>query len=482
MTPSRLLVAPATLAGEPDPITLIAARAATDRRTADDVVLVGMLEGDLASQHAVESELAREGLDRDVLGRDEFIERVRLAEARRRDVLVALLAEEGIDVEPERGRTAGEAVVRAARTAFVRLYDAGLLERAERVVDICARCQTVVEPSDAVLVPTEVTRHQLGLNDGVGGAFVNLHFADLELLPGVVAIAVPPGHEAAGGSARIPLGRDVPVISDDATDVPWLVVPAHSAASLQFARTHSLVPIAVLSNDGSVTAEGPLAGLARFAARAAATDVVAAEGAIFDTVVDFVDQPRCGRCATSLVPILGWHWFLRTADIEVAVADALREGAFALDDVEARDYFVDRAERADSWCLSHQVIAGDTVPAARCLDCGQIAVTADPSSSCGKCMGEMVSTDDVLDARFLGAMWPLADAGWPGDERGAVDTASATVVFAGRDDVIGFALPAAALGLRLTGAVPFGELVPVYLPGDGPVTGEVPIVVVAPTE
>lgn len=478
MTPSRLLVAPATLAGEPDPIVLVAARAAADRLTADGELLVGMLEGDLASQHAVESELAREGLDRGVLGREGFIERVRTAEARRRDALVAALGEADIDVDPERGRTAGEAVVRAARTAFVRLYDAGLLERAERVVDICARCQTVVEPSDAIAVATEVTIHRLGLNDGIGGPFVNIDFVDLELLPGVVAIAVPADHEAAGGVARVPLGRDVPVIADDTTDVPWFVIPAHSAASLQFARNHSLVPVAVLSNEGSVTCDGPLAGLARFAARAAATEVVVAEGAIFGTVVDSVDQARCGRCATSLVPILGWHWFLRTADLEVAVADALREGAFALEDVEARDYFVDRAERADSWCLSHQVVAGDTVPAARCLDCGQIAVTADPSSSCNKCMGEMVSTDDVLDARFLAALWPLADAGWPGDERAAVEAASATVVFAGRDDVIGFALPAAALGLRLTGAVPFHELVPVYVPGDGPVTGEVPIVVV----
>jgi valyl-tRNA synthetase len=155
--------------------------------------------------------------------------------------------------------------------------------------------------------------------------------------------------------------------------------------------------------------------------------------------------------------VLGSHWFLRTADLEVAAADAIRSGAVQIDDVEARDRFVDRAERADSWCLSHQVWAGDAVPAARCADCGQIAVTAEPSSSCGKCMGELVPTDDVLDARFVAALWPLALTGWPVDSH-PVDR---TVVFAGPDDVTGFALPVAALGLRLAGAVPYDELVSV---------------------
>jgi valyl-tRNA synthetase len=152
--------------------------------------------------------------------------------------------------------------------------------------------------------------------------------------------------------------------------------------------------------------------------------------------------------------VLGSHWFLRTADLEVAAADAIRSGAVHIDDVETRDRFVDRAERADSWCLSHQVWAGDAVPAARCIDCGQVAVTAEPSSSCGKCMGELEPTYEVLDARFVAALWPLALTGWPIESQ----PADHTVVFAGPDDVIGFALPVAALGLRLAGAVPYEEL------------------------
>lgn len=450
------------MAGEPDPNAILAARAAAERRfdTDGDVeLIVGVLEGDLASQHAVETELAREGLDRAVLGRDAFIDRVRETEARQRSELVDLLTDAGIAVDAEAGRTANEAVVRAARIAFVRLYDAGLLERAERVVDVCARCQTVVEPSDAATVPTEATRYRLTLDDGAGNDVVAVDVVELELLPGVAAIAVPAGHPAAGLTAAIPLGRDVPVIADDATESPWLVIPAHNAAALDLARRHGLAPIPVLDRHGVVVVEGPLTGLARFAARSSAVDLVAAEGVIATGESVSEEQLRCGRCATSLVPVLGWHWFLRTADLEVAAADVVRNGDVVIEDVAARDRFVDRAARGDSWCLSHQVWAGDTVPAARCADCGQIAVSAEPSSSCGKCMGELVSTDDVLDARFVGALWPLALAGWPGDERHTAEQARTTVVFAGASDVTGFALPVAALGLRLAGVVPFAELV-----------------------
>jgi valyl-tRNA synthetase len=452
MTLTRLLVAPVALAGELDASALLAAGAAAERRfdTDGDVeLIVGTLEGDLASQHAVESELAREGLDRTVLGRDAFVERVRETEARRRAELNDALAAAGIAVDIDAGRTGTEACVRAARIAFVRLYDAGLLERAERVVEVCGRCQTVVEPTDAAAVPTDVIDFALRVGD------LDVNLIELELLPGVVAIAVPSDHPGAGTTVRVPLGRDVPVIAADDVDMPWFVVPAHGIGALAFARQHNLVPVPVLDRAGVVVAEGPLSGLARYAARAAAADLLQAEGVVVAQLERSADQLRCGRCATSLVPVLGWHWFLRTADLEVAAADAVRDGALVIEDVDARERFVDRAERADSWCLSHQVWSGDAVPAARCLDCGQIDVTAEPSSSCGKCMGELAPTDDVLDARFVAAVWPLALQGWPADAQGD----ARAVVFAGPNDVTGFALPAAALGLRLAGAVPFAELV-----------------------
>ena len=225
-------------------MALLAAGAAAERRfdtQGDTELIVGTLEGDLASQHAVESELAREGLDRTVLGRDAFVERVRETEARRRTELGDALAETGIVVDIEAGRTATEAcaargahrvrasvrrrTVRARRTRRGRVHALPDRDRAHRRVVSADRRRAL---------------HAAG-GDGGDGPPVEVALIELELLPGVVAVAVPTGHPAAGATVRVPLGRDVPVIASDDVDAPWFVVPAHTSgrAGLRSATTIS---------------------------------------------------------------------------------------------------------------------------------------------------------------------------------------------------------------------------------------------------
>jgi len=476
----RVLVAPGALTPDARDATLAAAALAR-RRIAeagaagtDAELFVGTIEGDLASQHAVERELYREALDRTIVGRDDFVARVRDSEASQRDDIAQALAAAGVDVDLETARTGNEATARAARTAFVRLFDAGLLERSERVVDVCPRCSTVVDEADSTLGEVDADQLTLELQDIAGEVSVRVDVVELELLPGVVAIAVPEGHVAAGATVMIPIaGREVPVVVDDTRPAPWLVVPAHDETALDVARRLGVVPVEVLGDDGIVRVEGPLAGQARFGARAAAAELVDAEGVVVDRETTALSLRRCGRCSTPLVPRYGAHWFLRTGDLERAAADVVRNGDVVVDDPDGRERFVGRAGAGGDWCLSHQVWAGQGVPAARCFDCGQLAVAVEPELSCGKCMGELVSTDDVLDARFVAAMWPLAVAGWPADERAVLTSAPDTLAVATADAVTAWALPAAALGLRLAGVIPFGELacVPPAVPPapeDGP--------------
>src|SRR5207245_4459885 len=124
----------------------------------------------------------------------------------------------------------------------------------------------------------------------------------------------------------------------------------------------------------------------------------------------------------------------------------------------ARDVLLERVGHGDAWCLSHQVWAGQPVPVARCSDCGQLAVAVDPGLSCGKCMGELVAEDDVLDARFVGALWPLAAAGWPDDEAAPAALAPCTTLVVDDDGLERCALPMAALALRLAVSIPFGSV------------------------
>lgn len=421
--------------------------------------LAATLAGDLGGQTVVERELAREGHDRASLGRDAFVDRVRVFEADARARVGELLDALGVDVDLEAGALDGEAVALAARTAFVRLYEAGLLTREERVVDTCPRCATVIAPADAdpIELAGEALRLRLPFADD--GDALEVEVVAPELLPGVVAVAVPVDHPAVGRLVHVPLGaKDVPVVPDESCMQPVLLVPAHDPADAEVARRLGVNAVEVLDGEGVVTAGGPLTGLARYAARSAARELLAADEAIAGTRPVSEAAARCRRCRTVLVPRLGVHWFLSMSDMEVAAADAVREGAIAFSPAGALEAFLERAGAGGEWCLSHQVWAGQPVPVSACLDCGRLSVEVVQSTSCGRCMGELVADDGALDARFVGAVWPLATGGWPSEGGALATVAEQTMLVVGPSGIAKWALPMAALGLCLTGAVPFSRV------------------------
>jgi valyl-tRNA synthetase len=465
-TPSRILSSPVRLTGAPRLAhlsMLVSADALARRGRAEghEVTWVAAsLAGDLAGQHSVERALAREGLDRQTVGREEFIERVRAAEAEARERMTNMLATLGAELNLEPGALDSPAAALAARTAFVRLYEEGRLKQAERVVNICPHCETVVDDVDSedAELPSQRVVISLPLVNGEGD-ILGVPTTAPELLPGAVAVAVDGDHPHAGASVELPLaGREVPIVVDQGE--PRLVVPAHDASDLELARRLGLSAPQVIDSEGVVRAEGPLDGLSRFAAREAAAKLLTAEGAIAASDPVSEVARRCRRCGTLLVPCLGRHWFLDMADLEVAAVDAVRDGLFTLAPPSALDDLVERAGQGGEWCLSHQVWAGQPVPVSRCLDCNQLAVAVEPADACGKCMGLLEADDGVLDARFVGAVWPLAMAGWPGTaaEKQLIETASDTMLLVNANGLIRWALPMAALGLRLAGLVPFAHV------------------------
>jgi valyl-tRNA synthetase len=479
MEPERIVSSPVRLAGglHLAHLILLAATDAVVRhhRAAGRTVEwpVASLAGDLGAQAAVERQLTQAGQRRADLGREEFVERVRAFETDCRAETTAQLADLGIHVDLDAGTVDRESVAAAARTAFVRLYEAGLLTRQERVVGTCPWCETVVDRAESV--PAEVPGERLTLRMPLlddEGTDLLVAVSAPELLPGVVAVAVPEDHPAAGHKVHVPIiDNAVLVVGDAEVDEPAMVVPAHGADALVMARRLGLVPIEVLDASGVVRAAGPLDGLARYAARAAARELLEAEGAIADATDTVEHLERCRRCGTVVVPRLGQHWFLPMADLEVAAADAVRQGAVEFAPAGARDDLLERAGKGGDWCLSHQVWTGQPVPVSTCLDCGSLDVTVDgTSTSCGRCMGTLVPDDDVLDARFVGAMALLSDVGWPDDQASVARVAAGTMLTVSGVGVSWWALPVAALGLRLADAIPFCHVAvqPVHAPPEEP--------------
>lgn len=416
---------------------------------------VCILAGDLAGQAAVERELAREGHDRISLGREGFVERVKAAEAANRAAAQSELDLLGVGVDLESSALDNADVIAAARNAFVRLYEAGMLVREERVVDVCTRCETVIDPADAD--ETELPADLLQLRLGEADSEIELDLVHAEFLPGAVAIVVPDGHPAVGKTVEVPLAGELLVVGDDVSHAR-LVFPAHDADDLDLARRMGAPTINVLDRDGTVVADGPLQGLGRFAARQAAAKILTDDGVVYEVTAAAEPGARCRRCGTVLVPHLGPHWFLPMADIEVAAADAVRDGLVDVIPPAARDAFLERAGAGGDWCVSHQVWAGEPVPASACSECRQMTVAVDPGPSCNRCMGALEPVSDVLDARFMAAVWPLAIAGWPAADAGVKEAAEGTTLLVDPAGVARWTVAWTALALRLTGAIPFARV------------------------
>jgi valyl-tRNA synthetase len=425
----------------------------------------GTLSGDLGSQYEVDRELARAGEDRSGLGAEEFAERVRAGQAATRTRVTDLASALEVDVDLDAGSLDGPAATLAARTAFVRLYEGGLLTQQDGVIDACPRCLTAVAGLDADLaaVDTEaVVVRLLGAAGGVGvggDSEVDVRTAAPELLAAAAAVAVPEGHPAEGLRVELPLaGRVVSVIADPGCDRPRLVVPAHDRAAADLARRWGLEPVELLDAGGVVRHGGPLYGLSRYAARAKAEELLAAEGAIVETVAVGDVVAQCRHCHTALIPRRERHWTLPMGRLEVAAGDAVRDGGVSFAPLAAREEFLSAAGQGRDWLVSSSVVAGQPVPAATCADCGALAVTVEPVADCPRCMGQLLPQPGVLDARFVGAVWPLAAAGWPAAH--ALDpVGGATTVVTEEGGIREWVLPMAALGLWLAGGLPFSEVV-----------------------
>lgn len=465
-TAERIITSPLRLAGGPrlgELTTLITADvlARHARRQGRDASLViSSLPTDGATQAAVDRELAREGHDRQSLTRDEFVERVRMSEEDGRERVVADLAALGVagDHETEPG---GEQLVEAARTAFVTLFESGSIRRQRHVVNTCPRCATVVGAADSDVVEVEAERLTIRLWFSDAYGHVDLTTLTPELIPGTVALAMPHGTDVPGLKVELPLvGEDVPVLFEPGLEEPALVVPAHDRWGLELARRHRLGSIEVLDAEGVVRIPGTLDGLARYAARTAARDLLAAEGALVDTAGGTEVADRCQWCGTILVPRLGRHWFLPFRDLEVAAADALRHGSFTVAPPAGVEELMAIAGTATDWCLSEQVWAGQPLPISRCSECEQLDVSIERPTSCGRCMGVLDPSTDVLDPRFVAAVAPLVAAGYPEASPEALAAAAqSTTLVVGPDEIGAWALPMAALGLRLAGVVPFRRVV-----------------------
>jgi valyl-tRNA synthetase len=384
----------------------------------------------IATQNVVERALRKQGLTREALGREEFVKRVWEWREQYGGTIVKQLKLLGASCDWERERfTMDEGLSAAVAEVFVRLYDKGLIYKANYIINWCPRCQTALSDEESEHQDTAGKlyhiRYPVHRSQGREPQHILVATTRPETLLGDVAVAVNPQDERyrwlVGQTILLPvLHRELVVIEDHYVDPQFgtgvvKVTPAHDPNDFQMAQRHRLEPLCVMNGDGTMSENaGPYAGLDRFECRRRIVADLQAAG-----LLEKIEEHRhavghCYRCDTVVEPRLSPQWFVRMKPLAEPALRAVQEGRIVFVPDRWTKVYTEWMENIRDWCISRQIWWGHRIPVFTCDACRHEWAARAVPGACPTCGGAAITQDeDVLDTWFSSWLWPFSVYGWP---------------------------------------------------------------------
>jgi len=419
--------------------------------------LPGTDHAGIATQNVVERELAKEGLTRHDLGREEFVRRVWQWKEEYGGRILSQMRKLGDSVDWSRERfTMDPGLSRAVQTIFKRLFDDGLIYRAERIINWCPRCLTAL--SDIEVEHSDDEGELVSIRYGDGDASIVVATTRAETMLGDTAVAVHPEDERY--RHLVGTGRRIPIVADEHVDPEFgtgavKVTPAHDPNDFEIGRRHSLPSITMMDERGVVTAPGPFEGLDRFAARAAVVAALREQGRIVAEKRPYIHAVgHCSRCKTVVEPRLSLQWFVKVEPLAKAAGDAVRDGRTRIHPPEMAKRYFDWVDNMHDWCISRQLWWGHRIPVWYGPNGEVVCVGPDEEPPPG-----YEQDPDVLDTWFSSGLWPFSTLGWPDTTTDLERFYPTTVLVTGYDILFFWVARMMMFGLyAMDGKPPFREV------------------------
>ena len=392
--------------------------------------LPGTDHASIATEAKIVEAMRKEGITKEEIGREKFLERAWEWKAQYGGRIVEQLKKLGSSCDWDRERfTLDEGCSKAVREVFCKLYDKGLIYRGERIINWCPHCLTSI--SDAEVEYEDQAGHfwhlRYPFKDGTG--YLELATTRPETLLGDTAVAVNPNDErykdVVGKTLILPIvHREIPVIADDYVDIEFgtgvvKVTPAHDPNDFEVGLRHNLEVINVLTPDAKIVDDYPkYAGMDRYEARKAVVEDLEAEGALVEIEDYSHNVGTCYRCGTTVEPRVSKQWFVKMEPLAKPAVEVVRNGEVKFVPERFDKTYFHWMENIKDWCISRQLWWGHRIPAYYCDDCGEVMVSAQEVHTCSKCGSNHVHQDpDTLDTWFSSALWPFSTLGYPDDTK-----------------------------------------------------------------
>jgi len=455
--------------------------------------LPGTDHASIATEAKIVEAMRKEGITKDDLGRDGFLERAWAWKEQYGGRIVEQLKKLGSSCDWSRERfTLDEGCSEAVRTVFMKLYDKGLIYRGNRMVNWCPTCMTSISDAEVEYEDHPGNFYHLLYPVKETGEMLELATTRPETMLGDTAVAInaedPRYAHLHGCHVILPLiNKEIPIVCDEHADMTKgtgvvKITPAHDPNDYEVGQRHNLPFVRVFTYDGKMTGAedkaaadkliasgaaavgepevldcGKYAGMTTAEARKVILEDLKAGGFLKEIEPLAHNVGTCYRCHNVIEPMVSKQWFVKMEPLAKPAIDAVRDGDIKFVPERFEKNYFHWMENIRDWCISRQLWWGHRIPAYYCDNeaCGETVVSLDAPAKCPKCGATMTQDPDTLDTWFSSALWPFSTLGWPEDTEDLKRFYPTSTLVTGYDIITFWVSRMIFSALEYTGEAPF---------------------------
>jgi valyl-tRNA synthetase len=433
--------------------------------------LPGTDHASIATEVKVVNKLRNEGIDKDELGREGFLDKAWEWKDEYGNRITNQLKKMGSSCDWSRERfTMDEGCSKAVTEVFIQLYEKGLIYQGDYIVNWCPSCQTTLSDVEVEHEEHEGKLYYIKYPIKDSDDFITVATTRPETMLGDTAIAVNPSDERykdlIGKTVILPLmEREIPVIADPFVDSDFgtgmvKVTPAHDPNDFDMGERNDLEVVKVIDEDANMTdITGKYAGMDRYECREEVINDLDEENLLVKIDNHEHSVGQCYRCDTVIEPLVSKQWFVKMEPLAEPAIKAVKDGDIKFIPERFSKVYLNWMENIKDWCISRQLWWGHRIPVWYCQDCEEVIVSREEPTECTNCNSSNLKQDeDVLDTWFSSALWPFSTLGWP-EETEELDFFYPTdVLVTGRDIIFFWVARMIFMGLEFMDEVPFDDV------------------------
>ena len=388
--------------------------------------LPGTDHASIATEVKIVEQMAKEGITKNDVGREGFLERAWAWKEQYGGRIVEQLKLLGSSCDWSRlAFTMDERCSAAVKEVFVNLYEKGLIYRGDRIINWCPECKTALSDAEVDYVEEDSSLWYIKYPVKDTDKFITVATSRPETMFGDTAVAVNPKDkryaDLVGKTLILPIvNKEIPIVLDDYVELEFgtgavKITPAHDPNDFEVGARHDLPVVKVMNDDGTMNAfAGKYEGMPALECREKVVEELKALGYLVKIEPLHHNVGHCYRCKHTVEPIVSKQWFVKMEPLAKPAIEVVRNKKVKFTPARFSKIYFNWMENVRDWCISRQLWWGHRIPAYYCDDCGEMIISKSDVTVCPKCGSAKIRQDeDVLDTWFSSALWPFSTLGYP---------------------------------------------------------------------